>query len=57
MLKVFYLEKPKKFIPKKIVLAVIFKYAKRYPKDGVSCPNFQLRFWFSVAIFKQNREI
>ena len=32
-------EKPKSFIPKK--MAVVSKYAKRDPKDGVSCPNFQ----------------
>ena len=38
MLKVsaFYLEKQKSFIP---------KHAKRDPKDGVGCPNFQWRFW------------
>jgi hypothetical protein len=44
MLKVsaFYLEKQKKIIPKKnIFLAVVSKYAKRDPKDGISCPNFQ----------------
>ena len=45
MMKVsaFYLEKQKKiFIPKKNnVLAVVSKYAKRDPKDGVCCPNFQ----------------
>ena len=48
MLKVsaFYLEKQKIFIPKKnIFLAVVSKCAKRDPKDGVSCPNFQWRFW------------
>jgi hypothetical protein len=37
----FYLEKQKSFIPKKnIFLAVLF-YAKKDPKDGVCCPNFQ----------------
>jgi hypothetical protein len=44
MLKVsaFYLEKQKSFISKKnIFLAVVSKYAKRDPKDGVCCPNFQ----------------
>jgi hypothetical protein len=44
MLKVsaFYLEKQKSFIPKKnICLAVVSNYAKRDPKDGVCCHNFQ----------------
>ena len=44
MLKVsaFYLEKQKSVIPKNnILLAVVSKYAKREPKDGVCCPNFQ----------------
>jgi len=35
-----YLEKQKSFIPKKSFLAVVSKYAKRDPRDGVSCPNF-----------------
>ena len=50
MLKVsaFYLEKQKSFIPKEnIFLAVVSKYAKRDPKDGVFCPNFQRRFCYS----------
>ena len=34
-------EKQKSFIPKKKKKAVVSKYAKRDPKDGVCCPNFQ----------------
>ena len=26
-------------------MVVVSKYTKRDPKDGVSCPNFQWRFW------------
>ena len=39
----FYLEKQKSFIPKKKNL--FGRTAKVDPKDGVSCPNFQWRFW------------
>ena len=38
---------------KKNFLPVVFKYAKRYPKDGISCCNFQLKFWFSVAVLSR----
>ena len=44
MLKVsaFYLEKQKSlFLKKYIFWAVVSKYAKRDPKDGVCCSNFQ----------------
>ena len=30
---------------KKVFLAVVSKYAKRDPKDGVCCLNFPWRFW------------
>ena len=33
------------FLKKYIFLAVVFKYAKRDPKDGICCLNFQWRFW------------
>ena len=35
-------------------MAVVSKYAKRDPKVGVSCPNFQWRFWSALAGSKYN---
>ena len=46
----FCLEKQKSFIPKKIFLS---RTAKLGPKDGVSSPNFQWRFWLELQFFLQ----
>ena len=53
MLKIsaFYLESQKK-----IFWVVVSKYAKRDPKDGVCCPNFQWRFWVSLSIQRSTVE-
>ena len=48
----FYLEKQKSFIPKKNFFG---RTAKVDPKDGVSCPNFQWRFWDFLQEFRQKK--
>ena len=43
-----HLEKQIFFIPKKNIFQALDMLAKRYPTDGVCCPNFQWRFWMSL---------